>query len=650
MVLPVLLVGIEPRRLHLLQLADVGVCDACSGHGGGNGIIIGGLGLVHGIPHPLGRLGQLVHGGNGVIGGGGGKGGNCGGHTGHSSGHAHDDIHARNGCGEHGGRSSSYLCADSVRGKGHYYHAEHAREGCNGIYQCRVLLDELRNAVENVRANGVRLPQRGGIGITDGHLQVLIGVLHHGELALGGGIPLSGLVGEGGILLPRGIRGVHRAGHLVCGQSQGFEHIALPDAGQPQILQHEHGAFALLVQLTQTADEGGQGAHGVVPPGRGELFGGHARDTGELRKVVPALCNSLFDGVEGLGHGGTAGLGLDADRGHSRRQGHDLGLSQTGQLTGRCQARTHRHDLGFRCGEVVAQVDDDGAEPPVIVRRHAGDVGEARKGGRRLVRRHVGGGAKHGHDLGEVQQRVLLDAQLSGGFGNRRDLLGGRGDLRGQRLDGIRHRRQLLVGEVGGLGNACDGALKVHRRLRAAGEIFVDFFQGDGDACGNDGLVYLVEGLSGLVTEGHGLIGGLALLLFQRVDLAGELLRAVGEVVGVDACLFQRPAQLVQLCRLLLQRGGGLVDLKLLCQQLVLHVGRIVPGLLHLPLDIVVLLPQHLQPLPRRFHGGLLLLKGGNICLRLGEGLDFLLHGHDFLLCGLEGLAVAAPKLRVQLE
>ena len=91
----------------------------------------------------------------------------------------------------------------------------------------------------------------------------------------------------------------------------------------------------------------------------------------------------------------------------------------------------------------------------------------------------------------------------------------------------------------------------------------------------------------------------------------------MGEVVGIDTRLFQSPAQLVQLCRLLLQRGGGLVDLKLLCQQLVLHVGGLVAGLLHLPLDIVILLPQHFQPLPRRFHGCLLLLECGNIRLCL---------------------------------
>ena len=162
--------------------------------------------------------------------------------------------------------------------------------------------------------------------------------------------------------------------------------------------------------------------------------------------------------------------------------------------------------------------------------------------------------------------------------------------------------------------------------------------------------MHLIKGLPGLIAEGHSLVRRFALLLFQIVDFAGELFGAVGKVIGVDAGLFQRRTQLVQLCGLFFQRGRGLVDLKLLCQQLVLHVGGLVAGLLHLPLDIVILLLQHFQPLPRCFHGGLLLLKCGNIRLCLGEGLDFLLHGHNFLLSGLEGLAVTASKLRVQLE
>ena len=69
-------------------------------------------------------------------------------------------------------------------------------------------------------------------------------------------------------------------------------------------------------------------------------------------------------------------------------------------------------------------------------------------------------------------------------------------------------------------------------------------------ACGHDGLVYLIKGLPRLVAEGHSFIGGLALLLFQRVDLVGKLPGTLGEVVGIDACFLQSSAQRIQLFRL----------------------------------------------------------------------------------------------------
>src|SRR5699024_1478753 len=97
-ILPVLLLGADTGGLHLLQFGDVGICHAGGRQRGGNCIVVGGVGLVHRFPHTLGRLCQLVHRGNGVIGGGGGKGGDGGGDTGHCSGDAHDDVDARN-CG-----------------------------------------------------------------------------------------------------------------------------------------------------------------------------------------------------------------------------------------------------------------------------------------------------------------------------------------------------------------------------------------------------------------------------------------------------------------------------------------------------------------------------------------------------------------------
>ena len=417
---------------HLLQFCDVLIGNICCRHGRGDGAIIGGLGLVHRFPHIPCCLRQLLHRGNGIIRKCRCQRRNYSDRASHSCGNCEDRSQrgGRNGC---EGRCccSRQFDDDGISSKRGCYKTNGTCERRDRIDQGRILLDKLGKAVEHFRPQLIRFSECRCIGIADRHFEIVVGVLHHGQAALYGGVALIGLVGEGGILLPCGIGGVHRAGHLVCGKTQGFEHIALPDAGQTQVFQYEDGALALLVQLAEPADEGSQGAHGVVLPRRRKFFGGHTRDTGELREVVPALCNGLFNGVERLGHGGTARLGFDADRGHRRRQSHDLRLGQSGQLARRRQARTHRHDLGFRRGEVVAKVNDDRAEPSVIVRCHAGNVGEARKGGCCLVSCHVGGSAEHGHDLGEVQQGVLLDAELSRGFGYRRDLLCGGGDLRG---------------------------------------------------------------------------------------------------------------------------------------------------------------------------------------------------------------------------
>ena len=334
-ILLLLLIGELGIIPHLLQLCNILVSDIGSRYGLCSRILKRFPCLVHGIPHPLGRLGQLVHRGNGVIGGGGGKGGDGGGHAGHGRSYAHDDVHARDRGREQLHKGNDHFCDCGVCGKTGRSEAHDPHKGRHSIYKGRVLLDKFRDSIEHSCAYGVGFLERRGVGVADGHLQILVGILHHGQPALRGGIPLVGLVGEGGILLPRSIRGIYCAGHLVCGQAQSLEHIALPDASQPQVLQHEHGAFALLVQLAQTADEGGQGTHGIVLPCGGELIGGHTRDACELRKVIPALCNGLFNGVEGLGHGGTASLRLDAHGGHSRRQSHDLRLGQSGQLAGR---------------------------------------------------------------------------------------------------------------------------------------------------------------------------------------------------------------------------------------------------------------------------------------------------------------------------
>ena len=158
------------------------------------------------------------------------------------------------------------------------------------------------------------------------------------------------------------------------------------------------------------------------------------------------------------------------------------------------------------------------------------------------------------------------------------------------------------------------------------------------------------ECLARLVPEGLRALGDLLLFLFQRVDAVGELGGALAEVVHVDPGLFQSVAHLVQLLGLPIQGGGGLFDLLLLGEQLILQVGGKLPRLLDLFLDVVVLLLKELQALPGVLHRRLLLLVGGDVRLRFGEGLYLFLHGRQLVLGGLEGLAVAAAQLCVQLE
>lgn len=68
---------------------------------------------------------------------------------------------------------------------------------------------------------------------------------------------------------------------------------------------------------------------------------------------------------------------------------------------------------------------------------------------------------------------------------------------------------------------------------------------------------------------------------------------------------------------------------------------------IHIAGDIVILLPQHFQPLPCRFHGCLLLLECGNIRLHFREFLDFLLHGFKLLHSLLKCLAIASAQFGV---
>ena len=74
----------------------------------------------------------------------------------------------------------------------------------------------------------------------------------------------------------------------------------------------------------------------------------------------------------------------------------------------------HFHDGLFSCGEVVAQVDQRGADVAELTLAGAHDVGELGNGRRSLVRAQILAGiAQVDHDAGEVGKMFRSHTQLT---------------------------------------------------------------------------------------------------------------------------------------------------------------------------------------------------------------------------------------------
>ena len=101
------------------------------------------------------------------------------------------------------------------------------------------------------------------------------------------------------------------------------------------------------------------------------------------------------------------------------------------------------------------------------------------------------------------------------------------------------------------------------------------------------------------------------------------------QIGGVDARRLHGGFHLFELFCLALQRLGGLVDLRLLRQELVFKVAGIGAGLGHLLLDVVVLLLEKGQFLGGFLDGCLLLLKGLDISGLAVKGLNLFLQRLD---------------------
>ena len=132
-------------------------------------------------------------------------------------------------------------------------------------------------------------------------------------------------------------------------------------------------------------------------------------------------------------------------------------LARTGE------ALRHLHDGLLRGGEVVAQVDDGGADilKQRLIRVH--DIGKLRNRGRRFIRAQVLAAVSQvDHDPGEVLQVFILDAQLATGGHDRIDFVGARCHLRRHHLRGLCQLGELLFCGIHGLAHVGKGRLKIY--------------------------------------------------------------------------------------------------------------------------------------------------------------------------------------------
>ena len=385
-------------------------------------------------------------------------------------------------------------------------------------------------------------------------------------------------------------------------------------------------------------------------PQRREFLRAHSGDAGELVEGFRAVRDGRLDGVHRLRHGGAARFGFDADTRHGRGECEDSRFADARQRSGGREARCHLGDFLLGRGEIVAEVDNGRAKAAVLVRARTRDVREPGERCRCLVRRHVGRRAELHHCLREIEQGLLLDAKLSGGFRDGGNFLRRRGDFRRQRADRVRHGGELLVGEIRCLCDAGDGRLKVHGGLRAIHEILINLTQPRDNPRRGERLVNLRQRLARLAPEALRSLRCLLLFLFESVNFPRQRGGACAEIVHVGAGLLKRFLQVGQPLFLFFQRGVCAVNRHLLREQLVFERGGERPRLLDLALNVVILLLQPGKLRGRRLHALLLLLVGGDVLLLLLQLLNPLCDIFELLLRFPKSFGVARIGFRAEPE
>ena len=566
-----------------------------------------------------------------------GQGDDGAGQDGQPRGNAHDDIQAGDGSGQRGARHRRQLCRCGVCRDASHDQPDHADRSREAFDQRGVLLEEVIDCSQHLRGRAVELGEHRRELLANGGLHGLPGGVHQRDLADHVvHLDVGHLLGCAGAVVDA-VRqlGVVRLAGVQHGEQSGIAALPGDGRGVVDLLRFGH----LVEVAAQLIDGGGEVGHCAVRLHSGDLH---------LAEGLTGQRNAAQQAVEHIAQRRAGVAALDACIGHQADGGGDVldGVAESsGDRRGVFEGLAHDGDGGVRVGcgggedvSITARVSRAKAECGHAVRdniRHGGEVFTGCCGQREHAR----------HTFEHLLGRPASHRHVAHGVGAflRREL-GGRAQL-------LRHRgelRQLLAGGAGQGLHVGHGGLEISGDADALHVALIDFLEGRGDAGRGDRGLRRAECVGGLLPEAVRLLRGIFLFLLEVGHFRRKALAFLAEVGGVHPRIAERLPHLVELLRLAFEGRGGLVDLLLLREQLVLQVGGVAPGLLDLLLDVVILLLQQFQLLLRTLHGLLLLLVRGDVALRLIEGLNLLLHGDELLLCLAECAAEATGQLRVQ--
>ena len=276
---------------------------------------------------------------------------------------------------------------------------------------------------------------------------------------------------------------------------------------------------------------------------------------------------------------------------------------------------------------------------------------------RRLCQVHIGGSSQIQHRADALQHRLGVPARQSHVRQSVRRFTGG--ELGGctHLLGLVRQGFQSIAGCAGQGFDVAHGCFKITCGVDAVHVCVFDFAEGFCDASRGKHRFNGIEGFDRFLAEAlcalSGLVHGLFevnLLVFQLIDLGFQPSGFCRQLRGVHASFPQGVTGGSQPLLIGVQGGRGLVDLRLLGNQLVFQRRGIALGLLNLFLDVIVLLLQDGQPLLGGVNGLLLLLVRGYVGLYLVQLLDSVLCFHKSRLRSLEGAGEVAVLFGGQVE